>query len=53
MKKPNRKKPKGTVWNFEKGRQRAIAMAAFNAAKSRPAPPITLPRVKFLEGNVE
>lgn len=43
------KKRKGCVWNYEKGRERAIKMAALNAAKARIPPPITLPRVKFLE----
>lgn len=43
------KKRKGVVWNFEKGRERAIKMAALNASKTRIPPPITLPRVKFLE----
>lgn len=43
------KKRKGKVWNFERGRLNAIASAHLNGGKSRPAPPITLPRVKFLE----
>lgn len=46
----NKRKGK-KVWNFEKGRERAIAAARFNGSKGtwRKPPPITLPRVKFLE----
>lgn len=49
MTKPAKKKPKGTVWNFERGRLNAIAAAHLNGGKSRPAPPITLPKLKFME----
>lgn len=44
----NKRKGK-KVWNFERGRLNAIAAAHLNGGKNRPAPPITLPRVKFLE----
>ena len=43
------KKRKGMTWNFEKGRLNAIAAAHLNGGKSRPAPPVTLPKLKFME----
>ena len=49
MKPSTKKKPKGTVWNFERGRLNAIAAARLNGGKNRPAPPITLPKLKFME----